>query len=50
LSDGVGITRANGHTCTLLRDGTVECWGYNRDGQLGDGTTNDSRTPLAVRW
>jgi alpha-tubulin suppressor-like RCC1 family protein len=29
------------HTCAHLDNDTVKCWGLNRDGQLGQGDTND---------
>jgi alpha-tubulin suppressor-like RCC1 family protein len=39
------------HTCTLLRDGHVRCWGSGFWGRLGYGNTNsigDDETPASV--
>jgi uncharacterized repeat protein (TIGR01451 family) len=36
------------HTCAV-RNGALYCWGWNIDGQVGDGTYNNTRpTPVAV--
>jgi Alpha-tubulin suppressor and related RCC1 domain-containing proteins len=42
------ISAGDSHTCALLTDGTVWCWGGGNDGQLGTGDTNSSATPLSI--
>jgi alpha-tubulin suppressor-like RCC1 family protein len=52
-----GITAANpakalalgdSHSCAILNDGHVKCWGHNSFGELGDGTTTDRSVATAV--
>ena len=42
------IEAGNSHTIALKSDGTVWAWGSNSDGQLGDGTYTDRKTPVQV--
>ena len=36
------------HSCALLADGTIQCWGRNLYGQLGNDSKIDSSTPVKV--
>lgn len=49
LAGKVKMMAAGGvHTCALLADARVQCWGTNDEGQLGDGTTTSSLAPVSV--
>jgi alpha-tubulin suppressor-like RCC1 family protein len=38
LGTAISIRTGNEHSCALIADGTMQCWGTNYTGQLGDGT------------
>ena len=44
----VQIAAGNTHSCALLSDGTVRCWGANDQGQLGSPTPAQSDTAVTV--
>jgi hypothetical protein len=44
----VQIDAGNGFTCAVIDTGRIRCWGYNSDGQLGDGTFDDKSVPVPV--
>ncbi len=49
LTDIIAIAGGWAHTIVLKNDGTVWAFGWNSKGQLGDGTTASSSTPVQVR-
>jgi alpha-tubulin suppressor-like RCC1 family protein len=49
ISGAIGVTAGADHTCALLANRTVRCWGGNTGGQLGNGNvSNRSLSPVPV--
>ena len=48
IEDATMISTGYVHSCAVLVSGELKCWGYNAFGQLGDGSTSDSLTPVTV--
>lgn len=49
LATGVSmIACGDNHSCALLTDGSVRCWGRGIDGQLGNGATPRQSVPVIV--
>ncbi len=42
------VTAGDFHTCAILDDGTVRCWGFGANGRLGYGGTGDVRSPATA--
>ena len=47
-SNVTSITAGGNHACALHLNGSLECWGSNSNGQLGDGTTVNRPSAVAV--
>jgi hypothetical protein len=54
ITDAASIAAEWTGYCSVSRTGAVDCWGYNADGQLGDGISGpgtdsaDSHVPVPV--
>lgn len=44
----MSLSTGSSHACGVTVDGTAYCWGYNYNGQLGNGTTKPSSVPVPV--
>jgi alpha-tubulin suppressor-like RCC1 family protein len=47
-NSGVTAVAASGYHICALKGGQVYCWGWNWEGQLGDGTNTNRNTPTLV--
>jgi alpha-tubulin suppressor-like RCC1 family protein len=48
VTQAVDVDSGSSHTCVLLSDGAVKCWGSNTYGQLGRNSTVSSSNPQTV--
>ncbi|MEO5949559.1 MAG: hypothetical protein ABIP74_04075 [Candidatus Saccharimonas sp.] len=42
----VSVVGGNNHFCAITSEHIVYCWGYNSNGQIGDGTYNNALSPV----
>lgn len=48
LKNVVFVGAGHYHSCAVTSRGGLSCWGYNSEGQIGDGSTDTAETPTRV--
>jgi alpha-tubulin suppressor-like RCC1 family protein len=48
VADALMVSAGLYHTCAVMVNGSILCWGLNQDGQLGTGNTANTYRPTAV--
>jgi hypothetical protein len=49
LQGAAAVASGSQHSCAILTDHSIVCWGRNPSGQLGNGTTASSAVPVKVQ-
>jgi alpha-tubulin suppressor-like RCC1 family protein len=48
VSNAVVVVAGWGHACAIDKTGAVWCWGFNDDGQIGNGNTTNVQSPFKL--
>jgi alpha-tubulin suppressor-like RCC1 family protein len=48
LTNATQVAAGRDHSCGIRPNGRAYCWGWNGNGQLGDGTTTQRFTAVRV--
>ena len=48
MDDVIAVSAGNGHSLAITKYGSLFAWGWNNNGQLGDGSTDSKHTPVKV--